>query len=1643
MINLVRILTWISSATIILTNSGCSGGGPTGNLSSERVVISGVAQAGPIDGKVTIYQLDSKGERITPALGTQENVKDGVFNIWVPKSEQPVIIAASGTYRDEATGALVDMQGQELSQIIANTKQSSQVPVTPATTFVADMVKEKIRKGELLRIDAEQAIEESHQKVSQLFGVDVKTLKAVPLPPEEMNVNSEGAKAALMLTSLSRAMKDSELSSDKGVNPVQAIKTLSANLAQKKDEEQQITGSDISNDPKLQTFGNNWASKLKEAQDKLANDKGLTLPADWTLPRSHIGKQTENYAPEALGDSLIVWDSTPDRGLMALDRNGDPLEFIITQFPSKGTIVLINKTRGIFQYVPDANQEKIYGSDTFMFAVFDGQKYSEPATVSFQRIPANGLYSATCFVDRKELSRLPDSTGYCSGDALYYIKGIPFPGLDSQGSGISKGVRYLNGKLANGLLDGEYYQDGQPGSGMFGGKYYQAGQLVARLELSASLLEFPELGLGNSNISTVTLKNTGDKEASSVRFFRPSSPAFSVINNQCQSTLAPQSDCIFEIKFSPTTLGAQNDMMEISFDNGWRGTGIAVASPSIQLMLNGIGEASYKTGLLLTDKINRFRFPDTRVFRSSSQRIEIVNPTAKQLTNVYLVHPKTTFQIFSTNCNWILEPRSSCYVDLLFFPNQEGVHTERLIIRYKLGNDLYSDPITLQGNGIPGAFLTLFANSESFSYSLNFPQTILFESSTTTFTLKNLGRSTATHLQLSSATLYRPPFLSSDSPFKFKGGVFPGLGGTCQDSLAPDQSCLIVMEYLPSQIGYDERELVFTYDDQSPGPTETRAYFSGYSYTPAQVEISDLNNLDFGSVEIGKTVEKTITVTHSAGSAYAFLLSTLNPPFSFKKNGYPFGGSCGEIIWPGTSCTMVIEFTPNLISLIDTELKIQVGSFIDDKIAGSEKNIVSHLTGRGLLKLIIKSSELPPFDFGLAKVGEIKEKTLTILNPTTITTALEKPSGITLPFSFKGGTYPGTGGTCSSKLEGKSSCTISLQYTPSQPGAFSNQVSVSSRMGSDVTQSNIVTVAGTAFIPLALRESLPYTFTASPNGQLVEKEFLLTNPSSADVSDLVISGLSAPFKFKHGSYPGAGGTCSSKLAPGESCTFVIAFEAAELGFYKSSAAITYKQNGVSLQSEWTGTGIAFKSGMPDPSFSGGAASFKTDYGNIATRRKIAISSDGKIAFPTTSPNGQTVSVFRLRPDGTPDTDFNKTGSVGLYLGYGTYDYTSYSLNALAMSHDGNSIIGTGFRYYSDDLLFLRVSTQGVADPSLAWGGGRQGATILSGLGRGIELFTQPTGKILIRTSKHFLVRLNENGTLDESFQFANQTLAGNPEDVLVFPDGTFLVSGTHSIVSNHNELWVSKFDINGNLVSSFGNNGTNLYDPGLDYRIDSSQLLKIDSDKFLLVSSAQRGFYNAPPLCVDYRSECLRSTGSVCGPGQMSSVCVSRSYDYLNGSPTTPSSYSDLTKTYMNEPVYQWLPDYQSPTGALTITYQNNGSPHASPRYLGFSIPSTVYFNGSFVTPTAKLQFAEADSRGRLVLTTTNMSGTSALSSDCFRIMPDGFTRDSSFVFSPQVGFLIEDFRLQPDDQILFLAPTINSGNSTWSSPSWIWRIFR
>lgn len=224
------------------------------------------------------------------------------------------------------------------------------------------------------------------------------------------------------------------------------------------------------------------------------------------------------------------------------------------------------------------------------------------------------------------------------------------------------------------------------------------------------------------------------------------------------------------------------------------------------------------------------------------------------------------------------------------------------------------------------------------------------------------------------------------------------------------------------------------------------------------------------------------------------------------------------------------------------------------------------------------------------------------------------------------------------------------------------------------------------------------------------------------------------------------------------------------------------------------------------------------YGDQANA--VLVQPDGKILVGGSTSNTIDLDfmVFRLRADGSFDTEFNIDGTVSTAVG--SHDDEVF---ALALQEDGK-ILAAGYSSNngSRDFAVARYNIDGSLDRKF----GLEGMVVTAVSDSDDEITgiaVQPDGKILMTGTALgdegrvvVLSRYQSNGTPDHTFADEGFTLSAvgtdaRAESLLLTEEGRILVAGTYSEEKKNEKqetaLMVLGYDENGDLDTSFGYEG--------------------------------------------------------------------------------------------------------------------------------------------------------------------------------------------------------------------------------------------
>lgn len=291
--------------------------------------------------------------------------------------------------------------------------------------------------------------------------------------------------------------------------------------------------------------------------------------------------------------------------------------------------------------------------------------------------------------------------------------------------------------------------------------------------------------------------------------------------------------------------------------------------------------------------------------------------------------------------------------------------------------------------------------------------------------------------------------------FTLTGGVFPGLGGTCGSELAAGATCVFPVSFTPTERGTASGTLTV---QSGSGPAQVAHVrtLTGTGRARALVLVEPAS-VDFGGVLLGMNAWRTVTLTNT-GDVDAHQLSARMPPAPFSfKGGYPpgTGGTCWSTLAAGESCSLVLGFQPFDVGTQKTTLSLSY----EDGL--SIRSIPLVLQGEGVSPAVLFFSEQGTFDFGSVAIGTVVEHTFTLTNEGGTAATQLRPQPFGAPFGFKGGAYPGTGGTCGTELQRGGSCTLVVTFAPTWQGPSHSVLAVDFNDGTSGMRSAGRNITGT------------------------------------------------------------------------------------------------------------------------------------------------------------------------------------------------------------------------------------------------------------------------------------------------------------------------------------------------------------------------------------------------------------------------------------------------------------------------------------------------------------------------------------------------------------------------------------------------------
>ena len=238
----------------------------------------------------------------------------------------------------------------------------------------------------------------------------------------------------------------------------------------------------------------------------------------------------------------------------------------------------------------------------------------------------------------------------------------------------------------------------------------------------------------------------------------------------------------------------------------------------------------------------------------------------------------------------------------------------------------------------------------------------------------------------------------------------------------------------------------------------------------------------------------------------------------------------------------------------------------------------------------------------------------------------------------------------------------------------------------------------------------------------------------------------------------------------------------------------------------------------------------TDFNNLDDFcNSITLQNDGQIVLvgETNTPiQGVNYGIIRYNSDGSLDLSFGNNGKISLDLSSNFYPYTSSSATSVKIQSTGKIIIGGScdkqdIGNYTVQFAIVRLNSNGTLDTSFGINGQVFSLSTIGGIKQLTCLLIDNSDKIMaggfdrigsINTRKALIQKYDENGNLDSSFANNGSFITDEEKAIYEFSlqnDNKILAVGFTSNPTGYHDYGylIYRFNSDGTIDNSFGSNG--------------------------------------------------------------------------------------------------------------------------------------------------------------------------------------------------------------------------------------------
>jgi hypothetical protein len=432
-----------------------------------------------------------------------------------------------------------------------------------------------------------------------------------------------------------------------------------------------------------------------------------------------------------------------------------------------------------------------------------------------------------------------------------------------------------------------------------------------------------------------------------------------------------------------------------------------------------------------------------------------------------------------------------------------------------------------------------------------------------------------------------------------------------------------------------------------------------------------------GAVAVGTVYEQTLILKAVGGLNVKNISSNLvtSDPINFKGGTFPgVGGNCQDVLLSGEQCDIVVEYSPQDLASHLAQLTF---SFEDDL---SQKSYTFNISGDSHPILTFEYGN--SYDFGNKFIGSSTNLSIKISNTGRVVAESLTIANLSHPFSYLGGTYPGIGGNCGSRIIPGENCTVIISYSPTNSGQHLQDITLN-YLNTNRPETNTLNLIAWGFGAAQL------TITSADGndsfGDVATshdhyKTFNVSHSGGDVAANLIaINNITAPFSR-------SGGTCGTTLTIDQgSCTIIIKLNSNLSGPISNGVTFSYFNglNTISINK----TLSAHLKMRPTLLFSTSSINYGVIANGASATQEITISYQpgGEIPAQNITLVGIAAPFTR---DGGTCTSTLSSGSCTIILKFSPTSYNSWSQNIFITY---NNSIGT----VSSSAFILAGKSQGI------------------------------------------------------------------------------------------------------------------------------------------------------------------------------------------------------------------------------------------------------------------------------------------------------------------------------------------------------------